>query len=254
MYDFALQFLSCVDSLWPQGLQHARLPWPSPSPWACSKSCPWSLWCHPIISSLSSPSPPAFPASGSFPVSWLFTSGGQSIGASSSASVLPVNIQGWFPIGLTGSILLSKGLSRVFSSTTVQRHQFFGSQPFLLSCSHILIAKFGLKLKHVGKATRPFSYDLNQIPYYYTVELTNRFMGLDLVDRVSEELWMEVCNIVQEVVIKMTPKKKKCKMVVCGSLTNSWEKKRRKGKGEKERYTHLNAEFQRIEGEIRKPS
>ena len=75
----------------------------------------------------------------------------------------------------------------------------------------LLIAKFRLKLKKVGKTTRPFTYDLNQIPYDYTVKVTNRFKGLDLIDRVPEELWMEVCNIVQEAVIKTIPKKKKCK-------------------------------------------
>ena len=78
----------------------------------------------------------------------------------------------------------------------------------------LLIAKFRLKLKKVRKTTRPFRYDLNQIPYNYTVEVTNRFKGLDLIDRVPEELWMEVCDIVQEAVIKTIPKKKKCKMVV----------------------------------------
>ena len=101
----------------------------------------------------------------------------------------------------------------------------------------LLIAKFRLKLRKVGKTTRPFRYDLNQIPYNYTVEVTNRFKGLDLINRVPEELWMEVCKIVQEVVIKTTPKKKvrKGNMSIWGGLTNSWEKKRserqrRKGK------------------------
>ena len=94
-------------------------------------------------------------------------------------------------------------------------------------------AKFRLKLKKVGKTTRPFRYDLNQIPYGYTVEVTNRFKGLDLIDRVPDELWMEVCDIVQETGIKTIPKKKKCKkskMIVWGGLTNSCEKQRRKGK------------------------
>ena len=112
----------------PHGLQHARLPFPSPSPRAC---CPLSRWCHLIISSSVVPFSSylqSFPASGSFPMSWLFASGGQSIGASASALVLPMNIQGWFPFGLTGLIsLLSKGLSRVFSNTTVWKHQFFGA-------------------------------------------------------------------------------------------------------------------------------
>ena len=90
----------------------------------------------------------------------------------------------------------------------------------------LLIGKFRLKLKKVGETTRPFRYDLNQIPYNYTVEVMNRFMGLDLTDRVSEELWTKIRDIVQEAVIKIIPKKKKGKMVVWGGLTNSWEKKR----------------------------
>ena len=112
------------DSLWPHGLHHASLPCPSPSPGACSNSCPLNLWCHPTI--LPSVIPfssclHSFPASGSFPMSQFFASGGQSIRASVSASVLPRNIQDWFPLGLTDLIsLLSEGLSRVFSNTTVQ--------------------------------------------------------------------------------------------------------------------------------------
>ena len=119
------------DSLQPHGLQHARLPCPSLSPGVCSNSCPLNWWCHPTISSSVahfSFCPQSFPASGLFPMSQLFASGGQSIGASvsASASVLPMNIQGWFPLGLTGSIsLLSRGLSRVFFSTTIKKHQFF---------------------------------------------------------------------------------------------------------------------------------
>ena len=114
-------------SLWPHGLQHARLPCPSSTPRVYSDSCPLSQWCHPTISS--SVIPQSFPASGSFQMSHLFTSGGQSIGVSASASVLPMNTQDWSPLGLTGLISLqSKGLSRVFSNTTVQKHQFFGSQ------------------------------------------------------------------------------------------------------------------------------
>ena len=111
------------DSLRPHELQHTRLPCPSPSPGVCSNSCPLSQWCHPIISSSVtsfSSCPQSFPASGSFPMSLLFASGGQCTGGSASTSVLPMNIQGWFPLGLTGLILLSKGLSRVFSSTTAR--------------------------------------------------------------------------------------------------------------------------------------
>ena len=107
----------------------------------------------------------------------------------------------------------------------------------------LLIAKFRLKLKKVEKT----SYDLNQIPNDYTMEVRNRFKGLDLMDRVPEELWMEVCDIVPKAVIKTIPKKKKGKMVVWGGLTDSQERREAKSKGEKERYTHLNGEFQRIE-------
>ena len=113
----------------------------------------------------------------------------------------------------------------------------------------LLIAKFRLKLKKVRKTTRPFRYDLTQIPYDYTVEVRNRFKGLDLIDRVPEELWMEVHDIVQEVVIKTIPKKKKCKKAKWLSeeaLQIAETIREVKGKGEKERYTHLNAEFQRI--------
>ena len=129
------------DSLRPHELKHTRLPCLSQSPGLCSNSCPLTQWCHPTI--LSSVVPfsscrQSFPGSRSFPVSWLFASGGQRIGASVLASVLTVNIQGWFPLGLTGLIsLLSKGLSRVFSSTTVWKYQFFGIQPSLWSLSHI---------------------------------------------------------------------------------------------------------------------
>ena len=138
-----LLLFSCLvvsDSLWPHGLQHAGLPWPSPSPGVCSNSCPLSQWCRPTNSSSAAPffCLPSFPASGSFPMSQPFASGGQSIRASASASVLPVNILGWFPLRLTGLIsLLSKGLSRVFANTTVRKHHFFRTQPSLWSGSHI---------------------------------------------------------------------------------------------------------------------
>ena len=112
------------DSLWPHGLQRARLPCPSLSPRVCSNSRPLSPWCHPTISlfvTAFSFCPQPFPASGSFPMSQLFASGDQSIGISASPLVLPMTIQGWYPFGLTGLIsLLSKGLSRVFSSTIVE--------------------------------------------------------------------------------------------------------------------------------------
>ena len=128
-------------SLKPHGLQHTRLPCPSLSPRVCPSSCPLNWWCYLIISfsaALFSFCRQSFPESGSFPMNWLFSSGGQSIRASASASVLPVNIQNWFPLGLTGLIsLLSKGLSRVSFSNIVWKHQFFSAQPSLCSNSHI---------------------------------------------------------------------------------------------------------------------
>ena len=130
----SVQFSCSVmsDSLWPYGLQHASPPCPSPAAGVYSNSCPLGWWCHPTISSsvinLSS-CLQSFPASESFPVSQFFASGDKSFGVSASASVPPMNIQDWFHLGLTGWISLQfKGLSRVFSNTTVQKHQFFGAQ------------------------------------------------------------------------------------------------------------------------------
>ena len=121
---------SC-STLWTYGLQHTRPPCPSPTPGAYSNSCPPSRWCHPIIPSSVVPFSsclPSFPASGSFQMNYLLASDGHSIGVSVSASVLPMNIQDWFPLGLIGWISLqTKGLSKVFSKTTVQKHQFFGT-------------------------------------------------------------------------------------------------------------------------------
>ena len=140
-WNISLQFSRWVMSnfLWPHELQYARLPCPSGTPGAYSNSCPLSQWCHSTISSYVIPFSShlqSFPASGSFLMSRFFTSHGQSIGV--SASVLPMNIQDWFPLGQTGLISLqSKGLSRVFSNTTVQKHQFFGAQLSLQSVFHI---------------------------------------------------------------------------------------------------------------------
>ena len=128
------------NSWWPHGLQHSRLPCSSPTPGVCSNSCPSSQWCHPTISSSVVPFScfQSIPASGSFQMSPFFASGGQSIGVSASASVLPMTIQDFFPLWLTGLISLqSKGLSRVFSNTTIQKHQLFSTQPSLRSNSHI---------------------------------------------------------------------------------------------------------------------
>ena len=130
----SVQFSHSVvsDCLQPHELQHARPPCPSPTPGVYPNSCPLSRWCHPTISSSVVPfssCPQSFPASGSLQMSQLFASGGQTIGVSASTSVLPVNTQDWFPLGWTGWISLqSKGLARVFSNTTVQKHQYFGAQ------------------------------------------------------------------------------------------------------------------------------
>ena len=132
----SVQSLSHVRLFATHGLQHARLPYSS-TPRTCSNLRPLSWWCHPTISSSVIPFSSdllSFPASASFPMSQFFASGGQSIGVSASASVLPMNIQDWFPLELTGLITLqSKGLSRVFSNTTVPKHQFFCIQPSLWS-------------------------------------------------------------------------------------------------------------------------
>ena len=129
------------DSLQPHELQHAKSPCPSPNPGVYPTSYPSSWWCHPAISSSVIPfssCPQSLPASGSFPMSQLFTWGGQSIGVSASTSVLPKKSQGWSPLGWTGWIFLqSKGLSRVFSNTTVQKHQLFGTPLSSQSNSHI---------------------------------------------------------------------------------------------------------------------
>ena len=116
------------------------------------------------------------------------------------------------------------------------------------SDNELLIAKFSLKLKEVGKTTRPFRYNLNKISYDYTVEVSNRFKGLDLVDRVPEELWKEVCNTVQEAVTKIISKKKKwkkAKWLFEEALQIAEKRREMKSKGERKRYTQLNAEFQR---------
>ena len=137
----AVQFSCSVvsDSLRCHEPQHARPPCPSPTPGVYPNSCPLSRWCHPAISSSVirfSSCPQSFPASGSFQMSQLFASGGQSTEVSASRSILPMNTQDWFPLGWTGWISLqSKGLSRVFSNTTVQKPQFFGAQPSALLLS-----------------------------------------------------------------------------------------------------------------------
>ena len=141
--NYSVQFSCSVmsDSFRPHESQHTRPPCPSPTPRVYSNSCPLSWWCHPTISSSVIPFssyPQSLPVSGSFPMNQLFAWGSQSIVVSASMSVLPMNTQDWSPLGWTGWISLqSKGFSRVFSNTTVQKHQFFGAQLSSQSNSHI---------------------------------------------------------------------------------------------------------------------
>ena len=160
------------NSLWPHKLQYARLSYPSQSPGACSNSCSLSRWCHPTILSSVVPFFPcllSFPASRYFLLSWIFTSGGRSIGVSALASVLPMNIQDWFPLGWTGWISLqSKGLSRVFSNTTVLKHQLFKHSAFFmvqLSHPYMIIGKTMVLTRwtFVGKV---MSVSFNMLPRF----------------------------------------------------------------------------------------
>ena len=142
MYFLSVQFSHSVvsDSLQPHGLQHIRLPCPSPTPRACSNSCPLSWWCHPTISSSVipfSPCPQSFPASEAFPMSQLFTSDGQSIGALASSSVLPMNTQGWFPLGLTGLISALQGTLKSLHQHHSSKASILWYSTFIWSNSHI---------------------------------------------------------------------------------------------------------------------
>ena len=151
-----------------------------------------------------------------------------------------MDITRWLTLNQTDYILCSQRWRSSIQSAKTRPGADCGSD------HELLIAKFRLKLKKVEKITRPFRYDLNQIPYDYTVEVRNRFKGLDLIDRVPEELWMEVCDTVQETGIKTIPMEKKCKKAKWLSeeaLQIAVERREAKSKGEKERYTHLNAEF-----------
>ena len=169
------------DSLQPHGLQHARLPCPSLSPGVCSNSCPPSQWCHSTISSSATPfssCPQSFPASGSFPVNRLFPSVGQNIGASALASVLPMNIQGWFPLGLIGLIsLLSKGLSSIFSSTTIQKHQFLSTHPSWWSNSHT----------HTWQLEKPQLWLYRPLSEKWCLSFLIHYLGLKMVKMIKEE-------------------------------------------------------------------
>ena len=177
-------------SLWPYGLQHPRLPCPSLSLRVCSNSCPLCHWCYPTISSSVAPfssCPQSLLASGSFPVGWLFASDGQSIRASAWESVLPMNIQGWFPLGLPGLIsLLFKGLSGVFSSTTIWKHPFFGAQPSLWSNFHFCT----LLLKKIIALTI-LTFVVKVI--FLLFNMLSRF-AVAFLPR-SKHLWLSILNI-----------------------------------------------------------
>ena len=169
----SVQFSHSVmsNSLQPHGLQHTRLACPSPTPGACSKSCPSSRWCHPIISSSVVPFSSclqSFPASGSFPVNQFFSSGGQSIRASASALVLPMNIQDWFPFGLTGLIfLLPTGFSRVFSNTTVQN----GVGSYSLFQGILPTQRLNLGLLHCRQILYHLSHQGSPMTFLLTVNI-----------------------------------------------------------------------------------
>ena len=193
-------------------LQHARLPCASPTPGACSNSCPSSQWCHPTISSSVVPffCLQSFPASGSFLMSLFFASGGQSIRVSASASVLPMNMQDWFPLGLTCLMsLLFKGLSRVFSNTTVQKHQFFSARPSLW-----------WKLSHpymtTGKAIALTRWAFISKVMSLLFNTQSRFV-IPLVPR-SKHLWISWLQSVSEVILEH----KKIKSVTVSTFYLPW--------------------------------
>ena len=169
--------------------QHTRPPCPSPAPGVYSNSCPSSQWCHPAISSSVVPfssCPQSLPASGSFSMSQFFAWGGQSIRVSASVSVLPMNTQDWSPLGWTKqewepTVNSCEGHNFGVRFKCYPPHWFWTSVSSS-AWTWTPYSQFRLKLKKVGKTTRPFRYDINQIPYDYTVEVGNRFMGLDLIE------------------------------------------------------------------------
>ena len=183
-------------TLWPHGLQHTRLPCLSPSPRVCSGACPLSWWCHPAVTSSVVPfssCPQSLPASGSFPVSQLFASGGQRIGASVLAPILSVNIQGWFPLGSTDLISLqSKGLSTVFSSTAVWRHQFFYAQPSLWSNPHVHTYLLG---KTITLTVRTFVSKMMSLLF----NTTSRFALAFLPRRIYLLLYMYIYTCINSI-------------------------------------------------------
>ena len=182
-----MQFSSVMsDSLWPHGLQHTRLPCLSPTAGACSNSCSSNWWCHPTISSSVVPLSSrlqSFPASGSSPMSQLFAWGGQSIGVAASTSVFPMNTQDWSPLGWTFWISLpSKGLSRVFSNTTVQNHQFFGAH-FLYSPTLTSIHDYWMQWQTTSVFLSWEHHELNKmlIAIVFCVQFTSPFLGITLL-------------------------------------------------------------------------
>ena len=186
----SVQSLVISDSLRPHESQHARPPCPSPTPRVYSNSCPSSWWCHPAISSSAVPFffPQSLPALGSFPMSQLFTWGRQSTGVSASASVLPMNTQDWSPLGWTGWIFLqSKGLSRVFSITIVQKHQFFGAQLSSQSNSHSLVKtqhKYSLFSNSLNSLQMLLVSFFSGLPLYF-VHTSTLYLSLSLVGRLG---------------------------------------------------------------------
>ena len=184
--NISVQFSSVVsDSLRPHESQHARPPCPSPTPGVHSDTRPLSHWCHPAISSSVVPfssCPQSLPASESFPMSQLFAWGGKSTGVSASASVLPMNIQDWFPLWLTGWISLqSKGLSRVFSNTTAQMHQFFSAQPSSQSNSHIHTCLVG----HLHLISTLLNFLFSNSFYLWSTSNSSSFRGPEIPMMIS---------------------------------------------------------------------
>ena len=209
-----IQPFSCVQLFEIHGLQHTRLPCPSLIPAVWANSCPLSWWCHPAISSsLTSFSscPQLFPASASLPMGWLFASAGHSIGASASASVLPMNIQDWFPLGLTGLISLqSRGLSRVFCNTTVQKHQFVGTYP--LHCSG-LENSVDCIVQGVAKSWTQLSDFHFHFPAFFMIQLAHPYMTTGKIIALTRRTFVGkvmslLFNMMSRFVIALLPRSK----------------------------------------------
>ena len=237
----SVQFSHLVVSsfLWPHGLQHVRPPCSSPTPGVYPNSCSLSWWCHPTISFsvVLFSCPQSYPASGSFQMSQLFASGAQSIGVSASTSVLSMNVQNWFPLGGTGWISLqSEGLSRVFSNTTVQKHQFFSARFFVVQLSHPYVTTG----KTIALTRWTFVDKVMSLLFNMMSRLVITFFPRSKCLLIS---WLQSPSAV----ILESPKIKSATVsTVSPSICHEVMGPEVKSKGEKERYKHLNAEFQRI--------